>query len=1206
VVAATGVAVIVFCATMVLVWQSRTAATEDTRRMQATSALAQAYVKEQTVGLARLVEAYADRLSVTGAMEPGHEVSTAKAEMAESLERLSEARPDINATFLTDGTGTLLEVYPSTGRGLGTNFAYRDWYVGALRTGKPYISEVYESTATQHPFVIGASVVVRARAVGGRPGPVVGVLVATYALSSFENFVDGYARQTGIRLVITDQRGVLVAAGGATGLDVSNLDARLEAGRRALAAPGVVEATGVEPITGWTVSSQIPDDATSEAYAGNRTGVVVFAAILILLVLAGTVAERRLRRTRLAAEARLEHQRRRGREDIDRFFSISLDLLCIAGPDGDFRRVNPAWETVLGYPPDHFIGRPLGSFLHPDDLARTQAELVKLGRGATSVGFENRFRCQDGSYRWLVWRIAPDAEHDLLYAVARDVTDQKRTSQAAVWLAAIVDSSVDAIVGADLDGTITSWNASAERIFGFASEEMIGRSVMALGPDATQHDDVLARSAAGETIAPYETTRLHRDGRIVEVSMSKSAVRDHDGVVVGISRIARDITDARRSAEILRAIIGTASDAYMSVDAAGTITEWNNRAETLFGWAHEEAVGRGYAGMLFPGQPWMSGRIEDETDATEYPRQLIAIHRDGAEIPVEVTRWQVPSSSGGQFSAFLRDIGHRQELEHEMATRRDEAVEASRLKSEFLAMMSHEIRTPMNAVIGLTGLMLRGELQHTQRRYAETIRVTGAALLSMINDILDLSKIEAGALELEDSAVSLYGILQEVLEMVTEPAGAKGLELVGYCDQTLPAQIRADGGRIRQILLNFASNAIKFTERGEVFVRISHDESEISGGEHPDGPGLVAVRMEVIDTGIGIPPDQHARLFEAFTQADSSTTRRFGGTGLGLSICRELAHAMGGQVGVQSNPGMGSTFWCTLPLSYDRAGTAFPDRPEGQMENFHGLILATAGFLRPTAVTPVVEEPPSGSGGSVLLVEDNTTNQMVALGILAELGYETDVAGTGLQALEMLDRTPYRAVLMDCQMPVLDGYQTTREIRRREAQNGVPRASATPIIAMTAAALNGDRERCLDAGMDDYLSKPFEPEQLAAVLTRWLTDRPSEPGHTITERLGKLRAHVPPGTVERLLVAFVTDGSRCLAELADALAREDAAAVNHVAHTFKGAATTIGATGLGEICASLEELSGTDHHLHDAPPVLARLQGEYDTTRALLEHIHAG
>jgi PAS domain S-box-containing protein len=1337
------IAVIAAGASVLLAWESRATTEQGERRMAATSALAQAYVQEQTTGLARLVKAYADRRNLTAAMEPGLPAREVKVRLAENLKRLGEARPDILTALLTDARGDLLATKPPEPVLPGRSLAAYDWYRGALQTGQPYISEVYQDAATGHPFVVAASMVVRGRPAGGKAGPVLGVLVATYALSSFQQFVDGYADRTGIRLVIVDQRGVLIAAGGGLAGPAADgtLDQRRAAGQHALDPAGVILAKATEPGSGWTVGSQISmsaDRALSRQYHG---GILTAAGILILLVIAAAVADGRLRRSRLAAVARLMREQRRGQDDIDRFFDISLDLLCIASLDGCFKQLNPAWAPMLGYDIAELLDRPFTEFVHPDDVAKTQDEVDRLHSAASRPGFENRFRAKDGSYRWLFWRTALDAERGLLYAVARDITERRQAQEAAAWLAAIVESSVDAIIGADLDGTITSWNTGAEHIFGYTAAEIAGRSMRTLAPPGdTEQDAKLARAAAGETIPPYEANRQRRDGRIIEVSLSKSPVRDRDGTIVGVSLIARDVSEARRAAEALQSIIDTASDAYLSFDDRGILTEWNRRAETLFGWNRAQAVGRDVGKLIVPDRTrdllrtgLAEAQVHGPPDMLEQTRQIILRHQNGTEIPVEITVWHVTAPTGQQFSAFLRDISLRRQFEQDMAAARDQAVEASRLKSEFLAMMSHEIRTPMNAVIGLTGLLLRGQLKSTERRYAESIRTAGTSLLSMINDILDLSKVEAGALTLDDSALSLNGILEEVLEMLAETAREKGLELVGYCDQTLPAVVRGDPQRIRQILLNLAANAVKFTEHGEVVIHLRNDDAE----PRPAGAGSVVVRMEVADTGIGVPPDQHARLFDAFAQADSSTTRRFGGTGLGLAICRELALAMGGQVGVRSNPGPGSTFWCTLPLGYDAASASAvlphiplkglrvlladahatsravltrqvrawsmvptvvkseeqvmdtlweagiehhpfdllildaelpgphgdrlageinihpairplpivlitprdyvePDgaresgviatvtRPVQQSELYSGLLEAAAGWVRPEAAP--APEPPAGPPGPnregrLLLVEDNTTNQMVALGILTELGYHVDVAADGTRALQRLDRGTYRAVLMDCQMPNLDGYETTREYRRREAgaqaerPGGAAPARHTPIIAMTAAALTGDRELCLAAGMDDYLSKPFEPAELAAVLDRWIGEppdpatrpaaAPTDSEQAIIDRLGTLRAHVPDGTVQRLLTSYLDDGAQSLADLEAAVNCKDAAEVTSVAHAFKGAAVSIGATGVGTLCDSLEELS-REEQLDLAPEVLARLRGEYDATRALLQHIAAG
>lgn len=963
--------------------------------MQAVATLTQAFVAEQTAGLESLVSAYADRLTASGALEPMPLGRTEN--VAAILNRLREARPDISVTALTDADGVLLDVRPNGPALAGTNFAYRDWYRGAVRTGQPYVSEVYQAASADQPFVIAASVVVRGRGTSGRPGPVLGVLAATYSLSSFQRFVDSYADDTGIRLAIVDQRGVLVAAAGGQPAGVGGLEARRDAGSRALDSSGAVSAFVTDPGSGWRVGSAIPLDAARSSNAGFRWVVLTAAGLVVLLVVAAAFVEARLRR-----------DRRRSDEDVAQFFGVSLDLLCIAGTDGYFKRINPAWKEVLGYEEEDLLGEPFLRFVHPDDIDATLAEMANLAAGATSLGFENRYRCKNGTYRWLLWQTAPLAERRLLYAVARDITERKTTEQMLAQVAAIVDSSVDAIIGADLDGVITSWNHGAERIFGYSPEQIIGQSIRRLSPaDHEEQDERLARAARGESSPPYEAVRIRQDGRPIDVALTKSPVRAKDGSVVGIALIARDITDAKRFADALGAIVESTTDAFISIDTDGNVTEWNHRAETMFGWQRGEVLGRDLTEFVVPERSRTAHRTGVARAFTgggsgilDRTREIIAVSRDGVEFPVEITVWPVSTSTGDQFSAFLRDVSQRLRFERELADARDAALEASRLKSEFLATMSHEIRTPMNGVIGLTGLLLRGELNDTARHYAERIRVAGRALLTVINDILDFSKIEAGALVLDDAPVNLNMVVEEVLELVAESAHAKGLEVIGHCDAGLPDMVRGDPVRIRQILLNFAVNAVKFTEHGEIFIHVSRGYA--AGSTDPEQ--IVDVRLEVIDTGIGIPAEQHARLFDAFAQADSSTTRRFGGTGLGLAICHRLVQTMGGQIGVDSQVGAGSTFWCHLPLRHERTTTPLAFRNSISLK-----------------------------GVRLLVVDDNTTSRSVLTQQTRDWGMLVTAVASGDDAIDTLlsacsHEAPFDILIVDQHMPDADGLQLSARI----------------------------------------------------------------------------------------------------------------------------------------------------------------------------------
>jgi signal transduction histidine kinase/CheY-like chemotaxis protein len=391
----------------------------------------------------------------------------------------------------------------------------------------------------------------------------------------------------------------------------------------------------------------------------------------------------------------------------------------------------------------------------------------------------------------------------------------------------------------------------------------------------------------------------------------------------------------------------------------------------------------------------------------------------------------------------------------ELARARDAAMESSRLKSEFLATMSHEIRTPMNGVIGLTHLLLQTPLDQGQREYAEGVKGAGEALLSIINDILDFSRIEANRVELESIDFQVASLVEETATLLAESARSKGLMFAREVAADVPEKLRGDPARVRQVLLNLVANAVKFTDHGEVRIKVA------KAGETADS---IIVRFQVTDTGIGIAAGDRAKLFEPFTQADSSTTRRFGGTGLGLAISRQLVALMDGDIGMESESGRGSTFWFSVPFSKSVRPALLP--------------------IRGSKAKAVAPSPGRDRRGKVLIVEDNKLNQMVAQAILEQLGYCTEVAEDGDQAIEALSRTRYAAVLMDCQMPEMDGYSTTAKIRSAEGSG-----RRTPIVAMTAACMEGDRQQCLDAGMDDYIAKPVRPEEVEDVLARWITGR---------------------------------------------------------------------------------------------------------------------
>jgi PAS domain S-box-containing protein len=965
-------------------------------------------------------------------------------------------------------------------------------------------------------------------------------------------------------------------------------------------------------------------------------------------------------------------------------------------------------------------------------------------------------RHADGSWRTLEG-IGTNRLHDPavrgIITNARDVTERKR-AEARAQLAAIVQSSEDAIIGKALDGTITSWNPAAARLYGYSAAEAVGQSISLIIPPERRDElpELLARVARGESITQFETERVRTDGTRLAVSVSIAPVRAASGAVVAAAVVARDITERKRAEEALRAsearlgaLLDAAPDASVIVDKAGRIARVNAQTERLFGYAREELLGRPVE-LLLP-ERFRRGHVRHRASYQAAPRarpmgmglDLYARRKDGSEVPVEVSLSPLQTAEGTLVISAIRDITARKQAEQalertnrQLARANEELARASRVKSAFLATMSHEIRTPMNGVIGMMDLLLDTTLTPEQHEYAETVRASGEALLTLLNDILDFSKIEAGRLDLEVTDCDVRRIVEDVVDLFAAQARDRGLELASLVYQDVPPVLRGDPGRLRQVLTNLIGNAIKFTEQGEVVVRATL-------AEQTDEAALV--RFAVTDTGIGMTPEEQTQLFQPFSQADSSTTRKYGGTGLGLAISKRLVELMSGEIGVESALGQGSTFWFTARLSRpttsslaapaaadlrgkrvlvvddnattcqivhdqimswgmlngmaadaqsalttlreaQRGGTpydvaivdldmpdmdglelarairanpalaaiklvllvstrlcepsddeaawqadidAFLTKPVRQSPLYNSLVMVLSGSVgqhipatdvaanggaRPH--TASVGEAHVGDvhiRGRVLVVEDNVVNQRVAVRMLEKQGYRADAAANGREAVEMLTQIPYDLVLMDCQMPVMDGYAATAEIRRREREQGAV-AGRTPIIAMTASALNGDAEKCLAAGMDDYLAKPVNVQRLEAVLARWSAQaEPGEPDEVVDASvladLRALQGEGQPDLLAELSAIYLRDTLPRLAALHEAVARVDAEALRGAAHGLKGSSSQIGAVQMARLCADLEDQAGTTD-VTGAPETLRRLDDAFGRVRARLRVLAGG
>jgi PAS domain S-box-containing protein len=638
----------------------------------------------------------------------------------------------------------------------------------------------------------------------------------------------------------------------------------------------------------------------------------------------------------------------------------------------------------------------------------------------------------------------------------------------------LADHSSDVIFRWGLDGIALYVSPAVREVLGYEIGEIVGTKTMDLAhaDDVERTRTVAHAMAAGLDRSEITCRFRHRDGRWLWADVTMRLVRDEQtGDPVEIVGSLRDGTTRqeaseamRRSEAMFRLLADHSSDMICLSDPKSQTRYYVSPASRqLFGWEPEEIVGRSNTDFVNPEDFLPGGRkgyqgLLVATGRARFSYRFLC--KDGGYVWVEasLTLTTNPETGAPAVVTVLRDISERVRQEQSLRAAKHQADIANLAKSEFLANMSHEIRTPMNGILGMNGLLLQTALDETQRGYAEMVRDSGASLLVIIDDILDISKLEAGKVELESIEFDLLDTVEAAAAILVPKVEAKGIGLSVSIDPAVPRAVCSDPTRLRQILLNLLGNAVKFTDRGAVSLAVS------LVAPAQDASETCRLRFVVSDTGIGMTEDGSTKLFQKFHQADTSVTRRFGGTGLGLAISSQLVALLGGTIGVTSQPGAGSSFWFELPLPLARS--AAPDRPSIAAAPASGVAAAGGDAVLPPR--PL----------RVLLAEDNEINQLLAVAILQHAGHAVDVAENGRRAVEAVQRSDYDVVLMDVQMPELDGMQATQQIRALES----PR-SKVAIIALTAHAMAGAREQYLAAGMDDYITKPIDAACLLAKLS---------------------------------------------------------------------------------------------------------------------------
>lgn len=949
--------------------------------------------------------------------------------------------------------------------------------------------------------------------------------------------------------------------------------------------------------------------------------------------------------------------------EADIFFMLSRELLTIADFKGYFKRLNPFWEQVLGYSLDELYASPFIDFIHPEDRASTLEQMGILSEGQDVVDFENRYIAKDGSERWLLWSAHSTLEDQLIYAIAHDITERKLTEVELLNTSAALENAVEGMAKVDAHGRFTFINHRFAEHLGYKPEELLGAHWhVSVHPDDISTLKHAYERMLVESKSEIEARGITRDGELSHSQIVLVKAFDERKRFVGHHCFMKDIT-ARKQAEaslketesklsnLLRHVPGILYQMVLHKDKSFSFPYMSESCRKILGYAPSEFQANSDLARqcIHPDdiEPIKRALLESSKKLSAF-RSELRFHTKSNDL-----KWVLLSSSPERlvngdtlWNGLLTDITElksaeakitqlnedlaqrisvlgavNQELEiltHKLELAYDEALEASKLKSEFVANISHEVRTPISAVIGMAELLSESNLSTEQRQFVNIVSDSANSLLAIINDILDFSKMEAGRIELEIIDFNLIAIVQGCADWLKSAAKGKKLELSTKIDPSIPPHLKGDPIRLRQILLNLASNAIKFTAQGRV-VLTAYVVDKTSDS--------ISVHFEVSDTGIGISEASKNRLFQPFSQADGSTTRKYGGTGLGLSISKRLVELMGGAIAVESEELVGSKFWFTLPFktsppiegSEETApGALLKNRTGEQDLDFtRGYEIAPASDLSQflSSAPDIDKSKPNNSQKWVLLAEDNPVLQNLAKHQLNKLGFHVRVASNGRETLKACHDRDYALIFMDCQMPEMDGFQAAMEIRRQETNTG----KHSVIIALTASAMPSDRQKCLASGMDDYLSKPVSFEQLLELVRRWLpsaifngTIAPNPlstkngelskigvPSELIID-IAQLERLYGEDSVSEILSMFLGEAKSLIADIDESLNSNDRTKLAGSAHQLKGVSSAVLTKRLNDLSEQLERnaAQGTTPEIES---VCIKLKKEFDCVTNFVE-----